>query len=196
MYEDSENEPSKKNRICKETFHINKMPINEPKELIISTKIGIDVIVDLTLDLSEEFKSLIPAQEKSATKAHSMTKAQMQRREQVLDVDSFNILRMAPLMYEFILALSPVVQLKKDAINFFTWKDPQRTGLTALVVSLGILYANTSMLSVGALIFFILSKKIIPVILQVKPVKEDAKKIEVYKRNFIMARVSYFQLYC
>jgi len=139
--------------------------------------------VDFTLEVSSEFNQIIADQE------NTLDKDQTIRREQALNLDKFNPLKIGPLMYEFVFALSPLVLLKAHVIDFFTWKNPHITFLASFVLSIFILF-NQFFMGVGLIGFFILSRKLIPVLIQMKPMKDEIKGgINIYKRNLELMRV-------
>jgi len=175
-------DPSKRQRISRETFHINKLKPNKFTQLILPTTFGTKAIVDFTLEVSSEFNQIIADQE------NTLDKDQTIRREQALNIDKFNPLKMGPLMYEFVFALSPLVLLKTQVINFFTWKNPHVTFLGSFLFSIFLLF-NQTLTGLGLIGFFLLSRKLIPVMIQMKPMKDEVKGgLNIYKRNLEIMR--------
>jgi len=159
------------------------MPPGKSKELILSTTFGTKAVIEFTLEASEEFKGILAEQDKP------LPKSQTHRREQALNIDRFNPLKMGPLMYEFVFALTPLVLLKANVINFVTWKNPNKTLFFSIGLTIFVLF-NQLLIGLGFLGFFILSRKIIPIVMQAKPVKDDVKGgLNIYKRNLEMMRV-------
>ena len=193
IYEYCEDGSQEKQRITRETYHINKMPPGKSKELILPAKFAIfetKATIEFTLEVSEEFKDVISEQDKP------LSKNKTQRREEALNIDRFNPLKIGPLMYEFVFALSPLVLMKANVIDFVTWKNPTKTFFFSLALSFVMLY-NQILLGVGLLAFFLFHRKIIPLIMQAKPLKDDVKGgLNIYKRNLEMMRVLFSPSYC
>ena len=161
------------------------MLLNDLKPQVIPTTLNNDAIVDFTLDFSDEFRELIKVDGKP------ISKDKANRRERVLNLDNESPLKMAPLMYEFVFALTPLALMKNSMKEFFLWKDPIKTLLISVVFT-GLILSRQSKTVIGAalVIFTIFSKKIIPLIISFKPLKDDAdKSMEVYKRNSVLMRV-------
>ena len=157
--------------------------IGKSKGLVFPTSFNNDAIIDLSLEYSQEFQEFVSCDK------NPISKEKAHRREQALSVDNLNPIKMMPLMYEFILALTPLALIKANIIAFFTWKDPKKTALHACAISV-LLLLDQKISAMALLGFFLMSKKIIPIIIQAKPLQDDAKSsMDKYKRNAVLMRV-------
>lgn len=147
------------------------------------TYLNNQAILDLSLKYSHEFDELV------SHKKNPISTRKAKRRERALSVDDLNPIKMLPLMYEFILALTPLALIKAVVRDFFTWKDPKKTLLISLTISAGLLM-HKNLLAISLIAFFVFSKKIIPIVIQVKPLRDEVtSSVEKYKRNAVIMRV-------
>ena len=175
-------------KIGKETIQISKVNPNTSVEVTFPTIYGTDAVVDLTVEMSDEFRDST-----SDNEADTAPKKKKHRHlEKLFNKDRFNFLKLKPMSHESVFGLTPVVQTIDAILNFVKWKNPHRTFGVSMLLTFFILYGQ-GLIGLGFLIYFVFHKRIMPILLQPgMPEVYQEGKLQTYKKNFIFFRVTYF----
>ena len=178
-------------KIGKETVQINKMSPNTPVGITFPTIYGTDAVVDLSVEISDEFRDTLSDNEAEPTPK----KKKLRHLEKLFNKDRFNFLKLKPMSHESVFGLTPVVKTIEMTLDFITWKNPHRTFAVSMLLTFFILYGQV-LIGLGFLMYFIFHKRLMPILLQPgMPEIYQQGKLQTYKKNFIFFRVTYLSKY-
>lgn len=179
-------DPSKKHTISKTTIYINSKFFNEDNKITVPIPNSSDLILCFVLDGSPQLKDRITVDK---TDILPMVRTSSEGRKDD-NTPSFNMgqldfLKLGPLFYDFVVALSPLVLVTEKLYNFFTWTDPHKTLLySAALMIFYCFYRGLAI--VFFLVFFCSSSIVITSFMKAKPLQETADtKLQIYKRNLL-----------
>jgi len=169
--------------IGNQAVQVNKIKKPESRELTLPTIYGADAVIKVTFKLVNDFLDLFDEPEQKMTKRSRLRK--------VFEGDSFKLTKLLPLLHQCVLSLSPLALMKKQFFDFIYWKNPHKTFLFSVCLTISILLGR-KMLALGLLIFGLVGQFLIPSIVRYKPLEEDTVgSVRIYKRNMKFLKVIY-----
>ena len=192
IYQHHPEEPLRKHVISKTTIYITSKFFSEDNKLVLPTPFPSDLILCFVLDGSKGLKEKITV-DKTEISPSTRPPRESQREEGLsFNTGQLDFLKLGPLFYDFVVALSPMVLVTEKMYDFFTWADPHKTLLySAALMIFYCFYRGLAI--VFFLVFFCSSSIIITSFMRAKPLKETADtKLQIYKRNLLFIQVSLF----
>jgi len=190
IYEYSQETPNKKQIIGKTSLHTSSKFFSDDNKVTLPTNCNSELTLYFTLSAPEEVKAKIITNSSNVPAAIKPGKENTKEEGGLsYSTGQLDFLKLGPLFYDFVLAVSPLVLTLEKLNSFFKWTNPHETLLYSAVFMMVYFYYR-GLAVVFFLVFFRYSSLVITEALKAKPLQETAEtKLQIYKRNFLFIQV-------
>jgi len=177
--------PNKKQIVGKTSLHTSSKFFNDDNKVTLQSSYSSELTLYFTLDAPEETKAKIINSSTNLPQAVKPGKENTKEEGLSYSTGQLDFLKLGPLFYDFVLAVSPLVLVLEKLHSFFMWTNPHETLLYSAVFMMVYFYYR-GLAVVFFLVFFRYSSLVITEALKAKPLQETAEtKLQIYKRNLL-----------